>query len=55
MSPHFHHLSENTKARLFLIVLCIGWGTAWVTMRMALEEIPPFSMRVATLSLGATC
>jgi drug/metabolite transporter (DMT)-like permease len=53
MSPHFHHLSESAKARLLLVVLCIGWGTAWVTMRMALDEIPPFSMRVATLSLGA--
>jgi len=54
MSPHVHHLSESTKARLLLVVLCIGWGTAWVTMRMALDEIPPFSMRLATLSLGAT-
>jgi drug/metabolite transporter (DMT)-like permease len=49
-----HRLSESTKARLLLVVLCIGWGTAWVTMRMALDQIPPFSMRVATLSLGAT-
>ena len=53
MSLHAHSLSESTKARLLLVVLCIGWGTAWVTMRMALDEIPPFSMRVATLSLGA--
>jgi drug/metabolite transporter (DMT)-like permease len=53
MSPHFHRLSESTKARLLLVVLCLGWGTTWVTMRMALEQIPPFSMRVATLSLGA--
>ena len=37
---------KATKARLLLVVLCIGWGTAWVTMRMALDEIPPFSMRV---------
>lgn len=48
-----HNLSENARARLLLVVLCIGWGTAWVTMRMALEEIPPFSMRLGTLSLGA--
>lgn len=53
MPPHAHYLSENAKARLLLIVLCLGWGTAWVTMRMALEEIPPFSMRLGTLSLGA--
>jgi drug/metabolite transporter (DMT)-like permease len=53
MSPHASYLSEAAKARLLLIVLCIGWGTTWVTMRMALEDIPPFSMRVMTLTLGA--
>ena len=53
MPPHASYLSDAAKARLLLIVLCIGWGTTWVTMRIALEQIPPFSMRVATLSLGA--
>jgi drug/metabolite transporter (DMT)-like permease len=53
MPPHASYLSAAAKARLLLIVLCIGWGTTWVTMRIALEQIPPFSMRVATLSLGA--
>ncbi len=52
MPPHANTLSDAAKARLLLVVLCIGWGTAWVTMRMALEEIPPFSMRLGTLSLG---
>jgi drug/metabolite transporter (DMT)-like permease len=52
MSPQITTLSEAAKARLLLIVLSLGWGTTWVTMRMALEEIPPFSMRLATLSLG---
>jgi len=51
--PHASTLSDAAKARLLLVVLCIGWGTAWVTMRMALDQIPPFSMRLATLSLGA--
>jgi hypothetical protein len=54
MSPIISNLSDAAKARLLLIVLCLGWGTTWVTMRMALEQIPPFSMRVATLSLGAS-
>jgi drug/metabolite transporter (DMT)-like permease len=53
MFPNTSNLSDAAKARLLLIVLCLGWGTTWVTMRMALEQIPPFSMRVATLSLGA--
>ena len=53
MSPPASTLSDAAKARLLLIVLCLGWGTTWVTMRIALEEIPPFSMRLATLTLGA--
>jgi drug/metabolite transporter (DMT)-like permease len=53
MPPHASTLSDAAKARLLLIVLCFGWGTTWVTMKIALEEIPPFSMRVGTLSLGA--
>jgi drug/metabolite transporter (DMT)-like permease len=53
MFPSTATHSDAAKARLLLIVLCLGWGTTWVTMRMALEEIPPFSMRLATLSLGA--
>ena len=53
MPPHASYLSAPAKARLLLVVLCIGWGTTWVTMRMALEDLPPFSMRVAMLSLGA--
>lgn len=53
MSPHATALTDAAKARLLLIVLSLGWGTTWVTMRMALEEIPPFSMRLATLALGA--
>ena len=53
MSDSQRRASEAFRARLLLVVLCLGWGTTWVTMRMALEEIPPFSMRVATLSIGA--
>lgn len=53
MLHHPGQSPDSLKARLLLIVLCVGWGTTWVTMRMALEDIPPFSMRVATLSLGA--
>ncbi len=53
MLPIVSRMSDATRARLLLVVLCLGWGTTWVTMRIALEEIPPFSMRVATLSLGA--
>jgi drug/metabolite transporter (DMT)-like permease len=53
MLPPSGQSANTVTARLLLVALCVGWGTTWVTMRMALEEIPPFSMRVATLSLGA--
>jgi drug/metabolite transporter (DMT)-like permease len=53
MSQPSSLLSDTARARLLLVVLSLGWGTTWVTMRVALQEIPPFSMRVATLLLGA--
>jgi drug/metabolite transporter (DMT)-like permease len=45
--------TSTLRARILLVVLCLGWGTTWVTMRIALTEIPPFSMRVTSLALGA--
>jgi drug/metabolite transporter (DMT)-like permease len=36
-----------------LVALSFAWGLTWPAMRIALEEIPPFSMRVVSLSLGA--
>jgi len=36
-----------------LVALSLGWGVTWSTMRIALMEIPPFSMRVATMFIGA--
>src|SRR3984957_976435 len=44
--------SDNT-ARLMLVVPSLGWGTTWPVMRIALDEVPPFSMRVATMLVGA--
>jgi drug/metabolite transporter (DMT)-like permease len=41
------------KARFFLVVLCLGWGVTWPMMSIALSQIPPFSMRVSSLCLGA--
>src|SRR5262245_12422981 len=45
--------AEAIKARVFLILLCLGWGLTWPMMKIALDEIPPFSMRVTMLTLGA--
>ena len=36
-----------------LVALSFAWGLTWPAMRIALDEIPPFSMRVVTLALGA--
>ena len=32
-----------------LVALSFAWGLTWPAMRIALDEIPPFSMRVVTL------
>ena len=45
--------SPDTTARLMLVLLSLGWGTTWPAMRIALDEVPPFSMRVATMFVGA--
>jgi drug/metabolite transporter (DMT)-like permease len=36
-----------------LVLLCFVWGVTWPVMRLALFEIPPFSMRTMSLALGA--
>jgi drug/metabolite transporter (DMT)-like permease len=45
--------SPDATARLMLVLLSLGWGTTWPAMRIALDEVPPFSMRVATMLVGA--
>src|SRR3954447_14017782 len=36
-----------------LIALGFCWGLTWPAMRISLDEIPPLSMRVVTLGIGA--
>jgi drug/metabolite transporter (DMT)-like permease len=43
----------DTTAKLMLVGLSFCWGLTWPAMRIALNEIPPFSMRVVTLGIGA--
>lgn len=45
--------TPDASAKLMLIMLSFAWGTTWPAMRIALTEIPPFSMRVVSLGLGA--
>jgi drug/metabolite transporter (DMT)-like permease len=44
--------AADTTARIMLVVLSICWGLTWPFNRIALYEVPPFSMRVATTALG---
>ncbi len=52
MSEQDRRASEDMTARLMLVLLALGWGVSWPAMRIALSEIPPFSMRIGTLTLG---
>jgi drug/metabolite transporter (DMT)-like permease len=36
-----------------LVGVTLAWGFSWPALMIALEEIPPFSMRVGTTALGA--
>lgn len=39
-------------ARLMLIALCIVWGITWPIMRIALRDVPPFTMRTTSTLVG---
>jgi drug/metabolite transporter (DMT)-like permease len=43
----------DMRAKLSLVALCVLWGTTWPVMKIALEEIPPLSMRTMTAASGA--
>jgi len=43
----------DIQARLTLVALCLIWGLTWPMMKIALNEMPPFSMRTLTAGLGA--
>src|SRR6266699_2851452 len=47
------HASADAVARLMLVALSLAWGLTWPVMRIALDEIPPFSFRIATSGLAA--
>ena len=42
----------DTGARLMLVVLCCVWGVTWPIMRIALNEVPPFTMRTTSTLVG---
>jgi drug/metabolite transporter (DMT)-like permease len=46
------HSGGDTGAKLMLAVLCVVWGISWPLMRIALGEIPPFTMRSLSSLVG---
>ncbi|HVG50420.1 MAG TPA: DMT family transporter [Xanthobacteraceae bacterium] len=46
-------MSDAVKARLLLVTLCLAWGLTWPAMRIALYDIPPFTMRTLSALIGA--
>jgi drug/metabolite transporter (DMT)-like permease len=44
---------SDAAARLMLVALSFAWGVTWPANKIALGEVPPFNMRVATCFLGA--
>ncbi|HEY7661562.1 MAG TPA: DMT family transporter [Xanthobacteraceae bacterium] len=48
-APHDH---ADATARLMLVAVSLCWGLSWPAMKIALGEIPPFSMRVGTSGLA---
>lgn len=43
----------DARARLMLALLCVIWGTTWPIMKIALDGIPPFTMRTLSTALAA--
>jgi drug/metabolite transporter (DMT)-like permease len=43
---------DDPGARLMLVVLCVVWGVTWPIMRIALSEVPPFTMRTLSTLVG---
>jgi drug/metabolite transporter (DMT)-like permease len=44
--------SNDAVARLMLVALSLSWGLSWPAMKIALNEIPPFSFRIGTTGLA---
>lgn len=45
-------MSDAVKARFLLVGLCLAWGLTWPAMRIALIDLPPFTMRATSAAVG---
>ena len=52
MSPQ-SRFDDATQARLLLVALSFCWGLSWSAMRVALDEVSPWSVRLIGYSIGA--
>jgi drug/metabolite transporter (DMT)-like permease len=43
----------DIQGRLLLVLLCLLWGITWPVMKIALEAIPPLSMRTLSAAFGS--
>jgi drug/metabolite transporter (DMT)-like permease len=46
-------MSNLVVAQLLLVALSFCWGLSWTAMRIALDEVSPWSMRLIGYSIGA--
>jgi drug/metabolite transporter (DMT)-like permease len=47
-------MSDAAVAKLLLVALSFCWGLSWAAMRVALDEVSPWGMRLIGYSIGAT-
>jgi drug/metabolite transporter (DMT)-like permease len=54
--PHVPRLAPpqaaDATARVMLVAVSLAWGVSWPALKIALNDIPPFSMRVGTSGLA---
>jgi len=46
-------MSDATVAKLLLLALSFCWGLSWSAMRISLDEVSPWSMRLIGYSIGS--
>ena len=46
------HQADDATARVMLVAVSLAWGLSWPALKIALNDIPPFSMRVGTSGLA---
>ena len=46
-------MTDATTAKLLLLALSFCWGLSWSAMRIALDEVSPWTLRLLGYSIGA--